>query len=351
MSLEFHEYANIFPQMADAEYSGLLQDIRANGLLEPIVISNGKILDGRNRYRACMELGIEPRFEDLVEKTAPLQYVLSKNMHRRHLDESQRAMIAARLESLEHGQRADLLRDANIHVLTRSEAAKMLNVSSRNVATAKHVLENAPEDIITKIDAGELAVSQYAPRITRQKKIQEISTGNKILSGNGKRYSVILADPPWKYDFTFSDSRAIENQYPTMELEEIMALPVCNITAEHSVIFLWCPPAFNKRALTVMEAWGFEYRTNMVWIKPSIGPGQWARQRYELLLIGRHGNIPMPETSNRPDSVIEAPRGEHSEKPEMFYDLIEKMYPELERIDLFARSQQHPGWDVWGNEV
>jgi len=347
MGLEFHEYANFFPVMTDAEYSGLLQNIRDNGLLEPIVIYNGKILDGRNRYRACIELGIELRFEYCDEIIDPLQYVLSKNLHRRHLNESQRAMIAARLETTKQGRQG---KDANLHVISRPEAAKMLNVSSRNVATAKQVLEIAPPEVIAEIEAGKLAVSKYARRFTRQKRIQEISTGNKTLRGNGKRYSVILADPPWKYDFTFSDSRAIENQYPTMELEEIMALPVCDITAEHSVIFLWCPPAFNKRAVTVMEAWGFEYRTNMVWVKPSIGPGQWARQRHELLLIGRQGNIPTPESSNRPDSVIEAPREGHSKKPDIVYDLIEKMYPELDRIELFAR-QQHPGWDVWGNQV
>ena len=350
MSLEFHEYANFFPMMADSEYSGLLQDIQENGLLEPIVIYNEKILDGRNRYRACMELGIASRFEYLDEKTDPLQYVLSKNLHRRHLNESQCSMIAARLANMRQGERTDLEPSANLQKVSQASAAKMLNVSPRLVAQAKQVLEIAPSEVIAEIEAGKLAVSKYARRFTRQKKIQEISIGNKTLRGNGKRYSVILADPPWKYDFTFSDSRAIENQYPTMELEEIMALPVCDITAEHSVIFLWCPPAFNKRAVTVMEAWGFEYRTNMVWVKPSIGPGQWARQRHELLLIGRQGNIPTPESSNRPDSVIEAPREGHSKKPDIVYDLIEKMYPELDRIELFAR-QQHPGWDVWGNQV
>jgi N6-adenosine-specific RNA methylase IME4 len=225
-----------------------------------------------------------------------------------------------------------------------------MNVSRRGVQLAKQVLQEASPEIVAKIDAGELAVSQYARCFTRRKKMKEISEGNKSLDGNEKKYSVIYADPPWKYDFSFSDSRAIEEHYPTMELEEIMALPVCDLSAEHSIIFLWCPSAFTMKAGKVMEAWGFEYRTQMVWVKPSIGPGQWVRQQHELLLIGVKGKIPTPEGSDRPASVIVAPREEHSKKPDIVYDLIEKMYPELDRIELFAR-QQHPGWDVWGNQV
>jgi N6-adenosine-specific RNA methylase IME4 len=353
--MDFHPYAELFPMMSPAEMKELRVDMRENGYQAefPIIVYEGKILDGRNRYAAALAEGIEPVYQDFIDHGNPLKYVIRTNLHRRHLNESQRAMCAARLANIPSGKfHGNQSVTANLQSpqTSQAEAAKMLNVSPRSVATAKKVLEEAPPEIIADIDAGKLAVSQYARRFTRQEKMQEISEGNKVLEASGKRYSVIYADPPWKYDFSFSDSRAIEEHYPTMELEDIIALPVKELTADHSLIFLWCPPAFIKKAIAVLEAWGFEYRTNMVWVKPSIGAGQWVRQRHELLLIGRRGNIPTPEGSDRPDSVIEAPRQEHSKKPEIVYSIIEKMYPTLRKVELFARNKRD-GWESWGNQV
>jgi len=135
-----------------------------------------------------------------------------------------------------------------------------------------------------------------------------------------------------------------------MELEDIKALPVQEVCADDALLFLWCPPAFTRKGIAVLEAWGFSYRTNMVWVKPSIGPGQWVRQQHELLLIGRKGNFPTPEQENRFPSVIQAERGKHSEKPPIVYGIIEQMYPDMRRIELFARAQRE-GWVAWGNEV
>jgi N6-adenosine-specific RNA methylase IME4 len=171
------------------------------------------------------------------------------------------------------------------------------------------------------------------------------------------KYQVFYADPPWRYDFPLSDSRAIENQYPTMELEEICALeiggqPVQELAEKDSIVFLWCPPAFTKKAIMVLEAWGFEYRTNAVWVKPSIGPGQWVRQRHELLMIGVRGDMPTPMGENKPDSVIEAAREEHSKKPDVVYDIIEKMYPDFKKLELFARgATPRENWCFWGNQA
>lgn len=103
-------------------------------------------------------------------------------------------------------------------------------------------------------------------------------------------------------------------------------------------------------ALQVMDAWGFDYRTCMVWVKDRIGMGYYARQRHEILLIGRRGNLPVPEPADRPDSVIEAPLGRHSEKPSIVAETIVRMYPHLPRVELFAR-QARLGWDAWGNEA
>ncbi len=163
-------------------------------------------------------------------------------------------------------------------------------------------------------------------------------------------WDVLLADPPWQYDFAETDSRAIENQYPTMPVEVLCGLAVPGITAEDAVLFLWATAPKLREGLEVMEAWGFTYLTNLVWVKDKIGMGYWARGRHEFLLIGKRGHFPAPEESSRPDSVIEAPRLGHSAKPEVVYDLIETMCPDRTYLELFARSARE-GWASWGNEI
>jgi len=221
--------------------------------------------------------------------------------------------------------------------LARLTPEKQVEVARSIVNGAKNV-----SDAKQKIDRDER-------RQERIENIIEIVTNNKPLDGIGS-FPVIYADPPWQYEHPISDSRRIENQYPTMPIEEICALPIENISAQDSVLFLWVTSPFLKKGLRVMEAWGFEYRTSMVWIKPSIGPGYWVRQRHEFLLIGTRGNIPTPKGENKPDSVIEAPREEHSKKPDIVYEIIEKMYPELPKVELFCRSPRE-GWTAWGNEI
>jgi N6-adenosine-specific RNA methylase IME4 len=114
---------------------------------------------------------------------------------------------------------------------------------------------------------------------------------------------------------------------------------------------LWATGPKIKDALDVMEKWGFEYKTQMVWIKDRIGLGTWVRGQHELLLIGIKGDFPTPYESDRPPSVIQAPRGKHSEKPDIVYDIIEKMCPNRTYLEMFARGEAKKGWTVWGAEA
>jgi len=107
-TLEFHPLANVFPLLEGEEFDALVADIQASGLCEPVWLYEGQILDGRNRYRACQVLGIECATRDYLGND-PLAFVLSMNLQRRHLDESQRAMIAARLATMRQGERTDLV--------------------------------------------------------------------------------------------------------------------------------------------------------------------------------------------------------------------------------------------------
>lgn len=163
-----------------------------------------------------------------------------------------------------------------------------------------------------------------------------------------EKFDVILADPPWRYEHPISKSRAIENHYPTMSLDEIKEF---RIPAEdNAVLFLWCPVPILAKGIEVIDAWGFVYRTAMVWVKDRIGMGYYVRSRAELLLIAVKGKPQVPLPKNRPDSIINAPRKKHSAKPVILYRIIEEMYPNARYIELFARNKRED-WAALGNEV
>jgi N6-adenosine-specific RNA methylase IME4 len=161
-------------------------------------------------------------------------------------------------------------------------------------------------------------------------------------------FDVILADPPWRYDFSETECREVENQYPTLPVEEIcdLNLPF----AADAVLFMWATAPKLREAMQVLDAWEFNYKTHAVWCKDKIGMGYWFRGQHELLLAATKGNWSPPPPELRQSSWIEAPRARHSEKPSEVYDLIERMFPSrTNRLELFARSPRE-GWESWGNE-
>ena len=163
-----------------------------------------------------------------------------------------------------------------------------------------------------------------------------------------KKYQVILADPPWRYGFSKSSSRKVENHYDTMKLKDIMELKVP--ADSKCVLYLWATAPKLLEALKVMTAWGFQYKTNAVWDKKLMGMGYWFRGRHELLLIGTKGKISPPEPSKRVPSVLEYVRTKHSKKPVEVREMINEWFPNFKKIELFAR-ERISGWDAWGLEV
>ena len=340
--MEYHEIANIFPLMEGTELTELSADIKKNGLIDPIWLYENKILDGRNRYRACQEVGVEPRFQSYPGND-PLQQVISLNLHRRHLNESQRAVVAARLanitreSTLMQGSRSA---DLPIGAISQSQAAKMLNVSERMVRTVRAIERQAPERL-SEINSGKETATKIYKLIKRAEPPAEplpLPLGI---------YNVIYADPPWKYDFSETTTREIENQYSTMSLDEIKAIPIP--ADENSVLFLWATAPKLLEAIEVMQAWGYQYKSNAVWDKKIIGLGYWFRGQHELLLVGTKGHFSPPAQELRISSVIESKRTKHSKKPDLIYETLEKMFPAGKFLEMFARDSRDK-WTSWGNE-
>ncbi len=139
----YHEYADIFPMISGDDLQALADDIKKNGLHRPVIVHDDKILDGRNRYQACKLAGIDATFE-LYSGDDPLGFIISENLHRRHLNESQRAMVAAKIANLGEG-RPD--KTASIDAVSQIKAAQLLNVSRASVQRAKEVIRKAPEKV------------------------------------------------------------------------------------------------------------------------------------------------------------------------------------------------------------
>jgi hypothetical protein len=157
-ALPHHEFSKLFPMIEGEQFDGLVKDIRENGQREPIILHQGAILDGRNRFAACVDAGVEPSFEEFTG-TDPLAFVISRNLHRRHLDESQRAMVAAGLANLSRGGDRS---KAPIGGLSDAQAAKALNVGERSVERAKVVRREGVPELVKAVEAGTLPVSAAA---------------------------------------------------------------------------------------------------------------------------------------------------------------------------------------------
>jgi ParB-like chromosome segregation protein Spo0J len=152
--------AGLFPLLTGAEFDALVADIKANGLLQPIVLFDGAILDGRNRYRACLAAGVAPGFVAWHGRGNPAAYVISQNLHRRHLNESQRAMVAAKLAKLPVGSN----QHASIEAPSQEIAAELLNVSRSAVQRAAKVRDHGTPELVAAVERGEVAVSRAAAR-------------------------------------------------------------------------------------------------------------------------------------------------------------------------------------------
>ena len=249
-------------------------------------------------------------------------------------------------------------------VNSNAEVAKKFNISPATLAKVQKIEAKAPEKIKEQIKTGEISINQAYQSIRRLEKVEaveekiaehsETPTGSIDIYNTDKKYNIIYADPAWKYFESGNKNQSLH--YNTMTIEEICKLPVKDIADKDCILFLWVTFPILQECFKVMESWGFEYSTcGFNWIKKNknadsnfFGCGSWTRANSELCLIATKGSITRLDATI--SQVIETPIEEHSKKPVIVYDLIEKLVGKLPRIELFCR-QPHEGWDCFGNEI
>jgi N6-adenosine-specific RNA methylase IME4 len=176
----------------------------------------------------------------------------------------------------------------------------------------------------------------------------------------GERFATILADPPWQFQNKtgkVAPEHKRLNRYSTMTLEDIRALPVANICADTAHLYLWVPNALLPEGLQVMEAWGFQYKANLIWHKvrkdgapDGRGVGFYFRNTTEIILFGVRGKNARTLAPGRSQvNIIRSMKREHSRKPDEQYEIIEACSPGP-FLELFGRGPRE-GWTTWGNQA
>jgi N6-adenosine-specific RNA methylase IME4 len=424
------EFKPLLPPLPPEDYNQLEQNILADGCREPLVLFNGVLVDGHNRYEICTKHNlpfntVEMDFPDNFE--AKLWMIKNQSGRRNLTDGWQYQLKRVRKEILQeqgrvklseagkigaeitnntlhgrplstidkprkeyHGKDCpecghscwqtdencpkcdfDFMADYRNNFMdesfddaipvhnTREIIANELGWSTGKVAMADKVWKEANPWVIEQVLSNNISINEAYTTIKTEKKaknrvdvvnkIIEISQGNESFEGLGK-FPVIYADPPWRYEFSKTENREIENHYPTMTLDDICAMDINDISTDDSILFMWATSPKLEEAFKVIKAWGFSYVTCAVWDKEKIGMGYYFRQQHELLLVAKKGAIPAPIPSARVSSVLRFKRGDHSSKPEELYKIIEDMYPEYKKLELFCRTPRE-GWAVWGNQA
>jgi N6-adenosine-specific RNA methylase IME4 len=401
---EVHPAAAIFPMISGDAWTEFLDNIRTNRQRQKIVRirigSSWQILDGRNRLRACLELGVEPLFRDFGDEPGdgsdPIAFVISENIHRRHLDETARAFVGLELVPMYEaqarerqsigGEQKGKLNLAEAEKGTATEhAARAVNVSSASIKHAQTVKRDAaPEVLAASRDRGQIKVSTAAelaklPKEKQQEIIEKVG-GGELRSGKVRAYvnqekrravvrkineqrvapmptgpfGVIYGDYPWHYDNSDQHEGSRGHlPYPTMEMDEIIAhaLETAKHAAPDCILALWTTNLYITEMGAVLRAYGAERRTVFTWPKPRFGIGSWGRGQTEHLVIASIGSPihTLNEVSTLLPSWAPEHPGEHSSKPAEVRDLLAK-HCGGPFVELFARDE-HENWAPWGAEV
>lgn len=391
MAYPIHPAADYLPRMTDEEFSLLKQGIERDGLLNPIVLCDNQVLDGRHRYRACAELGIEPTYIQFVGGN-PFDYVREQNVNRRHFaSQEQKYLVLLRLTEASEtwaDERARIQREANAK---RAEAAKgndnaakvknsggtdcaatvsepkspkpdsrpgqiavaaAAGVNRGAVQRGEYLAKAAPE-LAAAVAMGEVSASAAIRQVRSEsirRELDEVAArAPQSIDGT---FDVLVIDPPWPMEKIERDARPnqVAFGYPTMSRDELLSWSMpSEKAAEDAHVFVWTTHRFLPLALECVEAWGFRYVLTMVWHKPGgFQPVGLPQFNCEFAIYARKGSPSFVDTKAFP-TCFSAERGAHSEKPEEFYELLRRVTAGR-RLDLFNR-RIIDGFIGWGNEA
>jgi len=362
---ESHKLADIFPMIEGEELEDLKRDIKKNGQIEPVILYEGKILDGRNRYKACKELGLDVKTKEYKGKN-PLEFVISLNLKRRHLSKSQKAVISLDLLPLfekeakkRHDnpfgvpQETDGLGEKSPNPPISSGKAsfqlgKLIQVDGSYIQQAKRLKKDFPEKL-EEVRMGHKNFSEIKKELRLEKiKKQKEALQKEVLEKPIGKYDVIVIDPPWNYqDDSVYDAKGFRGTcpYPTMTIDQIKNI---NLPAkDNCVLWLWTTNKHIFYCKDILDKWGFEIKSILTWDKENIAIGRWLRSQTEHCILAIKGKPYYQNTKY--GTLLREKRTKHSKKPDSFYKMVDEICGGR-KLDYFARSKRE-GWDSWGDEI
>lgn len=361
------EFSALLPTIKDEVYATLEKNIVRDGCREPLSLWKNILLDGHNRYKICQKNKIKFDTVDinLGSRDEAKVWIIDNQLGKRNLAAYQYFELVEHLEplirkeakekqfsTLKQGSKTPVLQNSveRQPIDTQKEMAEKAHMSHDTYYRCKEIAEKATEEDKKALRKGDLSINKVYSKINREQnradKKQKVNEDIKNHPLPKDKYNVIYADPPWEYDFAETENRKIENQYPTMPLEEIKALKVPS--ADNCVLFLWATAPKLEQAFEVLRDWDFEYKSCMIWDKETLGMGYWSRVQHEILLVGTKGKMSPPEPEKRVRSVYREKKSTHSKKPDYYYKIIEEMFPNGKYIELFSRRKFNDKWSIWG---
>jgi N6-adenosine-specific RNA methylase IME4 len=320
------------------------------------------ILDGHNRYDIACKHGIGYELESLNLRTLEeaQRWVIDNQLARRNLSAYAKGELGLQLLEIEKRAARERMAEggrakgsANLPEASKGEArakaAGAVGVSPRQLDKVLFLNEHADEETKARLRAGETSVHREHVRLKREQRKDEAREAieSKPQALPDGPFDVVVADPPWSYFLRAEDAlHRGRVPYPAMSTDQICDLQVAKLAADDCILWLWTTNAHMHDAFHVCEAWGFKHVSILTWGKNKIGAGHWLRGRTEHCLLATKGK-PVHDLKGQ-STLLEAPRREHSRKPDEFFALVESLCPGS-KVELFAREQR-PGWHSWGAE-
>lgn len=382
------EFKELIPALTKEEYEQLEANILAEGVRDSLLVWNGILIDGHNRYEIATKHGIDfdVQEKEFADRAEAERWIILNQFGRRNLSAYDRSVLALKLKPIieakakknlvthtkegyqglqisakadnkekqgcQKSDKADVILAPKKSIDTKKEIAKAAGVSHDTIAKVEKIQKKATPEVKQAVKKGEMSINQAYNAIKNaerkeaiQKQVEEIEKG--VLTKPKGLYDVIAIDPPWNYGTQYSaDGRRVANPYPEMTQDELKALEIP--ADENCVMFLWTTHKFIWDAKELLDTWGFNYRAMLVWDKQKIGMGDLVRMQCEFCLIGIKGK-PVFRDNHSIRDIISEPRREHSRKPDGFYELVDSLCVGR-KLDFFSREHRE-GWDSYGNDT